>query len=132
MVNEFLHRNTQMILYWAQIPSIGKRERKLWSCARWAAWSSNQFFFLPYNFYCNENTILKLWEIVREWLTTFICFISVKIPKNNFPKELSIKFLNLWIFPLSYLTSTHLTPCILNSPFLWNFVKIIRDKTRDL
>ena len=49
----------------------------------------------------------------------------------NTYKSSIYKFLYLWIFPLSYLSSTDLTPYTHYSPFLWNFVKIIWDKTRD-
>ena len=65
-------------------------------------------------------------------MLNYFIYIIIKNVHLNTYKPTIYKFFYAWIFPLSYLTSTHLTPCTLYSPFLWNFVKIIRDKTRDL
>ena len=56
---------------------------------------------------------------------------AVSIHLNTY-KYTVYKYLYFWIFPLSYLASTYLASCTLYSRFPWNFVKIIRNKTRDI
>ena len=60
----------------------------------------------------------------------YFVYIIIKNVHLNRYKFTIYKFIYLWIFFSSYLTSTYLTLCTLYSPFLWNFLRIIRDKTR--